>query len=311
MNKLMSTAIPVTNNLRFQWKDQYQAPIPIKGCKARIAHRIIDWLPLRHEPMFHDLCCGSGAVSIALVEMGYDPKKIVMVDASPWGDFWRLIGTGLFRVNRFRNFINLIPTDKRRQRKFLMRFSTEWRQAWVDEYDSHVSLYHDYLYAWLILQAASFSGQVVDWQNHSFHFHGLRKYRKGHPVFKPSLKTLAKRVEFLVYRMTGVTGFQAHVHEHAEQTWNHTPGTNHIVYLDPPYSNVGNPTSKSRDYPYQVNTWEFVTRLHHPTYVSYYRKVSPTAVLISSGNKNRISNMRGGPHSRQEWLNGFHFPHKL
>ena len=68
-----------------------RVPCSYQGGKQRIASQIVDVilesLPSENT-QFYDLCCGSGAISIELVNRGIDPKSISMLDISSWGTFW-------------------------------------------------------------------------------------------------------------------------------------------------------------------------------------------------------------------------------
>ena len=69
---------------------QLRVPCAYQGGKQRIAKQIVDvLLSLDHNEntVFYDLCCGSGAISIELVNRGIKPSQIVMVDLSSWAAF--------------------------------------------------------------------------------------------------------------------------------------------------------------------------------------------------------------------------------
>ena len=83
------------------------APISYQGGKTRIAAAIVDHLP-SGKP-FYDLCCGCGAISIELVNRGYDPESITMLDKGPWGLFWEAIGRGSFDLDCFKHYCDDVP----------------------------------------------------------------------------------------------------------------------------------------------------------------------------------------------------------
>jgi len=74
-----------------------KAPSPYQGGKARIAAKIIETINPDPNRLFVDICCGAGSVSLAAVNAGHDPKRIVMADIGPWGVFWKRIGKGTFK----------------------------------------------------------------------------------------------------------------------------------------------------------------------------------------------------------------------
>jgi len=83
---------------------QLRVPCAYQGGKQRVAAQMVDQL-LEAAPTpnsrFYDLCCGSGAVSIELVNRGVDPSRIWMLDISSWGCFWSAIGSGTFNMEIF------------------------------------------------------------------------------------------------------------------------------------------------------------------------------------------------------------------
>ena len=62
-----------------------RVPCSYQGGKQRIAAQIVDHLidaAPDSSSHFYDLCCGSGAVSIELVNRGIEPSRITMLDIS-------------------------------------------------------------------------------------------------------------------------------------------------------------------------------------------------------------------------------------
>ena len=62
-----------------------RVPCIFQGGKQRVAAQISDVLIRafpRPNSRFYDLCCGSGAISIELVNRGIDPARICMLDIS-------------------------------------------------------------------------------------------------------------------------------------------------------------------------------------------------------------------------------------
>src|SRR5208337_2689660 len=97
---------------------------------------------------FYDLCCGSGAVSVAAVERGQPPERITMVDLSPWGLFWKSIGEGSFDIAQFERLATAVPRDPWKIKEHVEEMSRE-------------SVGADRIYVFLILQAARFGGAAV------------------------------------------------------------------------------------------------------------------------------------------------------
>ena len=88
------------------------APVTYQGAKHRYAAAIIDQINPRFDEPFYDLCCGSGTVSIELLNRGFNPKLLYMVDSGPWGSFWYSVGKGIFNLNRFPKCSIRFPIDR-------------------------------------------------------------------------------------------------------------------------------------------------------------------------------------------------------
>ena len=59
-------------------------PVTYQGGKGRLAAAIVDAMRVPADATFVDICCGSGAVTLALLDSGHDPGRIVMIDQGPW-----------------------------------------------------------------------------------------------------------------------------------------------------------------------------------------------------------------------------------
>jgi len=70
-------------------EQKLEIPCSYQGGKQRLAKQIVDIIfnenNIDNDTKFYDLCCGSGAISIELMNRGIKPDKINMVDLSPWG----------------------------------------------------------------------------------------------------------------------------------------------------------------------------------------------------------------------------------
>ena len=135
------------------------APISYQGGKARIAAPILDRITPATGDVFHDLCCGCGAVAIELVNRGWDPAAIVMLDAGPWGLFWEAVGDGVFDLDRFAGHCRRVPSRDKiadYMRTLAARPANE-----------------ETVYVYLLLQAAAFGGKAIwirdnRWMNATF-----------------------------------------------------------------------------------------------------------------------------------------------
>ena len=76
----------------------FVSPCAYQGGKSRIAKQIVDVI-LKNYPnaeRYWDLCCGSGAISLELLNRGIDANKIYMVDLGCYGQFWQSIADSSF-----------------------------------------------------------------------------------------------------------------------------------------------------------------------------------------------------------------------
>ena len=105
-----------------------RVPCSYQGGKQRIASQIVDVilesLPSENT-QFYDLCCGSGAISIELVNRGIDPKSISMLDISSWGTFWSAIGSNTFNMDIFDHLLAELPDSQKDFKKYLSELSEQ------------------------------------------------------------------------------------------------------------------------------------------------------------------------------------------
>ena len=275
---------------------KYQAPCAYQGGKSRIASDIVDIIfkenVITDSTKFYDLCCGSGAISIELVNRGIDPRNIVMVDQSPWGLFWQKVGLGEFSTDVFRLYIDDIPNDISKIKKYAQDMLSR---------PANDELFQNAVYKFLILQSCAF-GSSATWieDNVWKKAGGLRDYwiptetsNRRSPVnpMMPMPNTLFDRVEALVDAFEGVVAFQT-------DATSIQIDTGSIVYIDPPYN-------KTAKYGYEMDYLAYISKIKgSKVYLSEGKKLSNNAHLITSTRK------KGGINGKrksanEEWLNVF------
>ena len=88
-------------------------PCSYQGGKQRLAKQIVDIIfeqnEINEKTKFYDLCCGSGAITLELINRGIHPSNITMVDNSDYGYFWNVIANNEFNLGIFTEIINKIP----------------------------------------------------------------------------------------------------------------------------------------------------------------------------------------------------------
>ena len=273
-----------------------RVPCSYQGGKQRIASQIVDIilesLPSENT-QFYDLCCGSGAISIELVNRGIDPKSISMLDISSWGTFWSAIGSNTFNMDIFDHLLAELPDSQKDFKKYLSELS----ERPVDKNEAEL---------YPILQACSFGGKQIyrkekKWANACFRDYweptetSIR--RSPANAMQPSPNELRRRVNAIVTKMSGVTCFNMDIMELLS-----TPlPKNSIVYIDPPYQNT-------TGYAYNFDLDLFIKRFREinnvPLFISEGTPLNEKAIMLNFGGANGgISGSRKNKH--HEWLSRF------
>lgn len=246
-----------------------------------IATRIVKILGLPSKAPFFDLCCGSGAVSLAAVDAGQDPASITMVDQSPWGTVWESFGKGTFDVDYLEDLIETMPKDPYEIPCFLRELAVQPAVDHVPE-------------IFLLLQSAAFSGRQVSINNGRWKTPGLRSYwtpKPGSqcrsPVYplKPQPSSMLERVRDIATKMLGVRGICADVRAVIGSIGSGT------IYIDPPYS-------ATTGYAYELPLSDVVLA----AWISEAKPLSAISVRLSAG---RAKGGHAGVRRRvprEEWL---------
>lgn len=270
-----------------------RVPCAYQGGKQRVAAQIADRL-IAAAPgpgaRFYDLCCGSGAVSIELVNRGIDPSRIHMLDISSWGVFWSAIGAGTFNMDVFDRLLSDLPSDKRELKAHMSALSA------LPIEDNEAELYP-------ILQACSFGGKQIwrngeRWANTCFRDYweptatSIRR-SPANPM-QPSPSELRRRVDDIVNGMKGVVCHHTDIMTVLSDSF----PRNSVVYVDPPYRDT-------TGYAFAFDLTSFINRFHDanevPLFVSEGFPLNGNALELSFGGaKGGISGVKKGKH--QEWL---------
>ena len=243
-------------------------PVTYQGGKQRLAAEIIKKMAVPPDYTFYDFCCGSGAISLALVESGHDPKRIVMVDQGPWGLFWQAIGNGAFDPIRFKEWCTFLPFDPKDIKR---RIEVLHKQTPPSA---------DIPYIFLLLQAAAIGGKAVSLENGRWkRGAGYRDYwlptatssRRSHvnPMM-PMPDTICERVSEIAVRMRGVRGFCV------DAATVDVTDANSVVYIDPQYEGT-------TGYPYSIRAVDVAKKVRCVAWVSEGKKLSDDAVCLSTG----------------------------
>ena len=210
--------------------DELKSPVTFQGAKVRLASQIVDVLWAGKDTKYFDLCCGGGSISLQLFRRGVPPENITMVDAGPWGDFWRAIASGSFDLGVLRMLLDMIPKDRSKIRDHIERLS-----------NTNASVMTPYVY--LLLQASSFGGKAIwregdKWKNTTFRGYwepkdGCNRQSPVNPMM-PMPDELYRRVEAIVRSdLYGrVRGCRCVLPECMEELGLIGQG---VAYIDPPY----------------------------------------------------------------------------
>lgn len=272
--------------------EKLRVPCSYQGGKQRVAPQLVDILLEYANPAthFYDLCCGSGAVSVELVNQGIPPSQITMLDRSSWGAFWQAVGDQTFDVKEFRRLLEEVPKDKHLIKRYMASIASKG----VNGNESEL---------YLILQACSFGGKQIwsngnRWENAYFrdYWQPTKTSVRRSPMnpMQPSPEELLRRVTYIVQKMSGITC----LHKDISYILHHEIPGNSIIYIDPPYQET-----TGYAFGFDLNSFllEFQKKNTSPVFVSEGFALSPDSThLTKTGAKGGISGTRKGRH--EEWV---------
>lgn len=273
-------------------------PCSYQGTKQSISKEIVNLMfklgHVNRETKFYDLCCGSGAISLELINNGISPKNITMLDKSTWGLFWEKIGKGELDIKKLNSYLDSVPSDKFQIQAYLKNLSKE--NPNIDEE-----------YKYILLQAGSFGGKQIwksdgVWKNTSFRSYWLptdtsNRQTPNNPMH-PMPNTIKRRMKLIISMCKGITGLQMDVFDFLDYTKNKDM-SNSIIYLDPPYKDT---TQYGYGFDWEVFL-EKLLKLNVPVvFVSECKKYSDIAYKLKfNGARGCING--NSTYMREEWLN--------
>lgn len=249
-------------------------PCSYQGGKQRLAKKIVDIIfeqnEINEETKFYDLCCGSGAITLELVNRGINPSNITMVDSGVYGTFWLEVANDTVEIQVLKQMVDNVPS------KSECKLYLENLSKYVD--DSFTCQY-------LLLQSGSFGGKEISLQDGRWKHHGFRDYwlptetsvkRSPCNPMSPNQHELYKRVCNIVDILGGrIKVLNCDVETFLSEV---QFDDNTIVYIDPPY--VG-----TTGYSNNLNVIDVVASIPNniPIYVSECNKISDEIHFITSG----------------------------
>lgn len=289
--------------------EKLEIPCSYQGGKQRLAKQIVDILyeenKIDDNTKFYDLCCGSGAISVELLNRGIKPENIHMADKSPWGVVWQMIGDGSFDMSVFKEFIESIPKDITKIKQYALDILGK-------PVDDKMFPYH-----FLFLQSCAF-GSTATWieEDRWCKAGGLRDYwlptetsNRKSPVnpMMPMPDNLYKRVELLFNKAKGLNGYCMDVFDFVyilDEEWDIRKNRNLIIYIDPPYQNT-------QQYGYSFNIYHLESQIWNnvPIYISEGVEMqgAKKTYLLSSGRVKGNINGKVKKNPVEEWLNKFEY----
>ena len=285
--------------------DILEIPCSYQGGKQRLAKQIVDIFykenDINDDTKFFDLCCGSGAISLELINRGFNPNNITMIDNGCFGQFWQDIANGEFDLDIFKREIENLPNLENIQ-SYLKKLS----DLPVDE-DKMV-------YHYLLLQAGAFGSKQIwiennKWKNNTFRSYWLptETSNRRSPVnpMMPMPNTLYNRVESIVEQLSGSiiaskeSVFDAVYRIDEERN---KGNKNIIIYIDPPYANTTGYKETFDIYSLEGQIWST-----SPIYISegYKMQGSSESYLLSVGRTKGNISGEAKKKPTEEWLNRF------
>ncbi len=285
--------------------DILEIPCSYQGGKQRLAKRIVDIFykenNINDDTKFFDLCCGSGAISLELINRGFNPNNITMIDNGCFGQFWQDIANGEFDLDIFKREIENLPNLENIQ-SYLKKLS----DLPVDE-DKMV-------YHYLLLQAGAFGSKQIwvennKWKNNTFRSYWLptETSNRRSPVnpMMPMPNTLYDRVEAIVEQLSGViTASKENVFDAVYRIDEERDKCNKniIIYIDPPYANTTGYKETFDIYSLEGQIWST-----SPIYISegYKMQGASESYLLSVGRTKGNISGEAKKKPTEEWLNRF------
>ena len=285
--------------------DILEIPCSYQGGKQRLAKQIVDIFykenNINDDTKFFDLCCGSGAISLELINRGFNPNNITMIDNGCFGQFWQDIANGEFDLDIFKREIENLPNLENIQ-SYLKKLSN----LPVDE-DKMV-------YHYLLLQAGAFGSKQIwiennKWKNNTFRSYWLptETSNRRSPVnpMMPMPNTLYNRVEAIVEQLSGSiiasreSVFDAVYRIDEERN---KGNKNIIIYIDPPYANTTGYKETFDIYSLEGQIWST-----SPIYISegYKMQGASESYLLSVGRTKGNISGEAKKKPMEEWLNRF------
>lgn len=268
-----------------------------KGSKRKFATAIAQRITSDNPTYVFDLCCGSGSVTLALIELGFPPERLTVVEAGLWGAYWQAISCGSFDLGRLRKLlIDDLPADPRDVAK------------WVEQDVGGLPPSPE---TFIVLQAAAYGAIPTWWDGEKWRHDEPRANRVYHarPFWQPGPTSKEKKPRGTIFNpkqivlivaehMKRCAGLRVIYGDIITADLSSPPKT--VYYMDPPYSGV-------TGYGHSFDVMEFIQRGPRPLIVSEGIQLPGAAEVVEVGSRRR-GNVTKGANERKceaEYLNIF------
>lgn len=269
-------------------------PTSYQGGKQRIANEIVNIIGKPNK--FVELCCGSGAISLEMVNQGYDPCNITMVDQGLYGLFYETVANNTYDITLLQNEIDKLPDKPLIQQYF---------QTLTKQPVNIAKLPYQYL----LIQSGAFGSKQIwvkdgKWYNATFRNYWLptpTSNRKS-PVnpTMPEPNTLLERTSNIVVNLAGkIKAYNSDIFEYLDKNLDSSV----TYYIDPPYAD----TCK---YGFDFDIDKLIAIIKDNNLQAYISYNSPIATADKTIKINTVRNKGGISGNRkrtpnEEWLNIF------
>ena len=186
-----------------------------QGSKSKYSEKIVQLINPKNDSHVVDMCCGSGAITLELLER---VDHVTMIDKGSWGLFWKEIENG-FDLDRLRKVMDRLPSERSLEKDYLLS---------IAETEADI-------YKWVILQAASFGGKEVSIVNGKFTHHGFRPFKIYNNNGR-QYHTIYPNPQELFSRIVSISKIRSRVKAIVDDVMNYLPEEGDIGYIDPPYT---------------------------------------------------------------------------
>lgn len=251
--------------------------VTYQGGKQKYAKRIIDHISPKGK--FIDCCSGSGAITLELLNRGYNAADITMIDIGCMAKVFKKLTEGNLDIDKMRQLVLPIKEDVKICPDYLRELTK--------------SPFSEEIY--LILQAGSFGGKQVgyngEWQHAGFRNYWLptaTSSRKS-PVnpMMPMPDTLILRAETLQHQLqgSGLTVLDVDLKEFNVQLLD----AESVFYIDPPYDGV---EAYHDSFDYNLTLQQAIGHFDQ-VYASEYSPLSSNYFTFEQSGKGGVSGKRG------------------